>query len=64
MWQPWMKHLAGIMLRIFELHLQRVSSGAAISIVKGNGSYLASAGFPNFRGKPLQPGKSKFTCDR
>jgi hypothetical protein len=31
---------------------QRVSSGAAISIVKGNGSYLASAGFPTNTGSP------------
>jgi len=30
----------------------RVSSGAAISIVKGNGSYLASAGFPTSAGNP------------
>jgi hypothetical protein len=32
--------------------LQRVSSGAAISIVKGNGNYLASAGFPTNAGQP------------
>lgn len=31
---------------------QRVSSGAAISIVKGNGNYLASAGFPTNAGSP------------
>lgn len=31
---------------------QRVSSGAAISIVKGSGSYLASAGFPTSAGNP------------
>jgi hypothetical protein len=31
---------------------QRVSSGANISIVKGNGSYLASAGFPTNSGSP------------
>lgn len=31
---------------------QRVSSGAAISIVRGNGSYLASAGFPTSAGDP------------
>lgn len=31
---------------------QRVSSGAAISIVRGNGSYLASAGFPTSAGNP------------
>jgi hypothetical protein len=30
----------------------RVSSGAAISVVKGNGSYLASAGFPTNSGSP------------
>jgi hypothetical protein len=31
---------------------QRVSSGADISIVKGSGSYLASAGFPTSGGDP------------
>lgn len=31
---------------------QRVSSGAAISMVKGNGNYLASAGFPTNSGNP------------
>jgi hypothetical protein len=31
---------------------QRVSSGAAISIVKGNGNFLASAGFPTSTGNP------------
>lgn len=31
---------------------QRVSSGAAISIVRGNGNYLASAGFPTNGGSP------------
>lgn len=31
---------------------QRVSSGANISIVRGNGSYLASAGFPTSAGEP------------
>lgn len=31
---------------------QRVSSGATISIVRGNGSYLASAGFPTAAGNP------------
>lgn len=31
---------------------QRVSSGADISMVKGNGSYLASAGFPTNAGDP------------
>lgn len=31
---------------------QRVSSGGNISIVKGNGSYLASAGFPTSGGNP------------
>jgi len=31
---------------------QRVSAGADISIVKGNGSYLASAGFPTSSGDP------------
>ena len=34
------------------LTFTRVSSGAAISIVKGNGSYLASAGFPTSSGEP------------
>jgi Dual-action HEIGH metallo-peptidase len=32
--------------------LQRVPSGADISIVAGNGSYLASAGFPTSTGNP------------
>jgi hypothetical protein len=31
---------------------QRVASGANISIVKGNGSFLASAGFPTSTGNP------------
>lgn len=31
---------------------QRVSSGADISLVKGSGSYLASAGFPTSTGEP------------
>jgi hypothetical protein len=31
---------------------RRVSSGANISIVKGNGNYLASAGFPTSTGNP------------
>ncbi|GAB2960996.1 hypothetical protein GCM10027048_31220 [Hymenobacter coalescens] len=31
---------------------QRVSSGADIDLVKGNGSYLASAGFPTSTGAP------------
>ncbi|THU39801.1 matrixin family metalloprotease [Niastella caeni] len=31
---------------------QRVSSGADISIVKGNGNFLASAGFPTSTGNP------------
>lgn len=31
---------------------QRVSSGAHISIVKGNGNFLASAGFPTSTGNP------------
>ena len=31
---------------------QRVASGAAISIVKANGNYLASAGFPTSTGSP------------
>lgn len=31
---------------------QRVSSGAAISIVRGNGNFLASAGFPSNAGNP------------
>jgi hypothetical protein len=34
------------------LTFQRVSSGADISIVRGNGSYLASAGFPTSQGAP------------
>jgi hypothetical protein len=34
------------------LTFQRVSSGADISIVKGNGNYLASAGFPTSSGQP------------
>ncbi len=32
--------------------MQRVSSGANINIVSGNGSYLASAGFPTSTGNP------------
>lgn len=35
-----------------QITFQRVSSGAAISIVKGNGSFLASAGFPTSSGDP------------
>lgn len=34
------------------LTFQRVSAGADISIVKGNGQYLASAGFPTSTGAP------------
>ncbi|RTQ49196.1 protease [Hymenobacter gummosus] len=34
------------------LTFQRVSSGADIDIVKGNGSFLASAGFPTSAGAP------------
>jgi hypothetical protein len=34
------------------LTFQRVSSGGDISIVKGNGQYLASAGFPTSGGQP------------
>lgn len=34
------------------LTFQRVSSGANISIVKGNGQFLASAGFPTSAGQP------------
>jgi len=34
------------------LTFQRVSSGADISLVKGNGQYLASAGFPTSGGQP------------
>jgi Dual-action HEIGH metallo-peptidase len=34
------------------LTFQRVSSGADISLVSGNGSYLASAGFPTSSGNP------------
>ncbi len=34
------------------IRFQRVSSGANISIVKGAGSYLASAGFPTSAGDP------------
>jgi hypothetical protein len=35
-----------------QITFQRVSSGANITIVKGNGSYLASAGFPTSSGAP------------
>ena len=35
-----------------QLKFSRVSSGAQISIVKGNGNYLASAGFPSSDGAP------------
>jgi Dual-action HEIGH metallo-peptidase len=35
-----------------QITFQRVTSGAAISIVRGNGSYLASAGFPTSTGAP------------
>jgi predicted small secreted protein len=35
-----------------QITFQRVSSGAQISIIKGNGSYLASAGFPTSSGDP------------
>ena len=38
--------------RGLRITFQRVSSGAAISIVRGNGSYLASAGFPTSAGNP------------
>lgn len=34
------------------LRFSRVSSGATISIVKGNGNFLASAGFPTSAGEP------------
>ena len=34
------------------LTFRRVSSGAHISLVKGNGSFLASAGFPTSTGQP------------
>jgi len=34
------------------LTFQRVSSGGDISLVKGNGQYLASAGFPTSAGQP------------
>ena len=34
------------------LTFQRVSSGGNISLVKGNGQYLASAGFPSSNGSP------------
>ena len=34
------------------IKFSRVSSGANISLVKGNGSYLASAGFPTSSGEP------------
>lgn len=34
------------------IRFQRVSLGADISLVKGNGSYLASAGFPTSAGEP------------
>jgi len=35
-----------------QITFQRVASGAKISIIKGNGSYLASAGFPTSAGEP------------
>jgi hypothetical protein len=35
-----------------QITFRRVSSGANISIIKGNGSYLASAGFPTSSGAP------------
>lgn len=35
-----------------QIKMQRVSSGADINIVRGNGSYLASAGFPTSSGDP------------
>ena len=35
-----------------QLTFVRVSSGADISILKGSGSYLASAGFPTSTGQP------------
>jgi len=35
-----------------QITFQRVSSGANISIVKGNGNYLASSGFPSSTGNP------------
>jgi hypothetical protein len=35
-----------------QITMSRVSSGADISIVSGNGSYLASAGFPTSTGNP------------
>jgi hypothetical protein len=35
-----------------QITFQRVSTGAAISIVKGNGNFLASAGFPTSAGSP------------
>jgi hypothetical protein len=35
-----------------EITFQRVSSGADISLVKGNGQFLASAGFPSSDGNP------------
>jgi hypothetical protein len=41
---------------------QRVSSGANISIVKGNGNYLASAGFPTSGGSPYNQVKVNSTA--
>ncbi|UYZ63233.1 zinc-dependent metalloprotease [Hymenobacter weizhouensis] len=35
-----------------QITFSRVSSGATISLVRGNGSYLASAGFPTAAGEP------------
>lgn len=35
-----------------QITFQRVASGASISVVKGNGNFLASAGFPTSSGNP------------
>ena len=44
--------LARYNARSLTLTFQRVSSGADISLVKGNGQFLASAGFPSSNGSP------------
>jgi hypothetical protein len=43
------------------LTFQRVSSGANISIIKGTGNYLASAGFPSSSGAPYSQVKVNST---
>jgi hypothetical protein len=44
--------LARYNAQTLEITFQRVSSGANISLVKGNGQFLASAGFPTSNGNP------------